>query len=513
MAKPSDHPFHPAAGISTWPGILCWFLGLFVLGAGAYLAPQATALIVAAAGIGLPLLVLVWHRPEFGLLAIVLLNSHFFASDALDLRLPFGGGLDLRDLAFLGIVGLLAFQALLRRSLVLPWWPVGWPLLVFLALALLSSFYSLFFQGTEPNWVLGELRGVSYYALFFVAAWAIKGSKQLSAFLIGLFIIADVTAGVLMAQQFLGPHDYALKAMSENPWWIRPDRNLTGIGTVRIVPPGHVLMYFMMIFAFCLAVSPWQRTRLRLACTLQFLFLNIGLLLTYTRAQWLAAAFALALTVAAVLHLSIPKGVRLVAVVALVLLVSGALAAPFWDRIHSLPVVSKLTTRIVSMGRPQREIEVRSLQWRVFETAAALRAIAEQPLLGVGLGNAYRKITLLQGEARGEWGGLGLSSGRYSRFTRYVHSSYLGIAVKMGILSLMAFLGFCVAFFICGWRLYAGMPKGRERMLVLAVLNGFGGLLAWSVFHSQLLTASSTSTAAIMVGLVGGLQGFAIKED
>ena len=51
-------------------GMVCILLGLSL-----YFLPELTALALGIAGIGLPIIFLVWIRPEFGLLGVVFLAS------------------------------------------------------------------------------------------------------------------------------------------------------------------------------------------------------------------------------------------------------------------------------------------------------------------------------------------------------------------------------------------------------------------------------------------------------
>ena len=134
-----------------------------------------------------------------------------------------------------------------------------------------------------------------------------------------------------------------------------------------------------------------------------------------------------------------------------------------------------------------------------------LRSISEHPLLGVALGNSYRDVTLLRGEASGRFQG-GLARGVFSRFTRFIHSSYLSIAVKMGLPALICFLWCCAAFVVKGWQLYRSLPEGQLKGLVLAVVAGSIGLLLWSLLHQHFVEAESTSVVGLMVGLIATIE-------
>lgn len=489
--------------------ILCGLAALVLLAAVLYLVPTYAPFGLAVLGIGVPLVLLVWFRPEFGLLAVVFLAASMVPPELVDLRLPIGG-LELRDLALIGMLGLLILRGLVYHSLVLPWRPVGAPLLVFLGLAAFSTVYALFFQNVESNWAFSEFRALFFYSVFFVAGWSIRSSRQLPIVLIGLFLCADFIAGVLILQQSLGMNHPLLAAMSSSNWRLY-DMGQTGaagsFGMVRIMPPGVTLPYFMMIVALCLIVFTARRRWLRVVLALQFVFLNVGLLLTYTRAMWVAAVCALGLVSVALLLEYRAYLFRVVAIgVAVILLLLGLLGTGIFGNEGSSIVTGPLAERFLSILRPGDVLESNSLEARAFENEQALRSVSQNPLLGVGLGNSYRKITTLQGEASGYRAGSGLEAERISRFTRFLHNSYLYIPVKMGLTGLACFLWFCVALLIQSVRSYRQLDDGRSRAIVLAVLSGFVGLMVWSVFHQHFMQAESAGTIGLVAGLVASVR-------
>ena len=246
------------------------FMGL--LAAGLFLAPTYAAYGLAFIGLGIPVAILLWIRPEFGLITIILLMSSLIPLDIIDIRLPIGGGLDLRDLFFLGSFGLILFRELTRKTIFESWWGVGGLLIVFLILALISGAYSLFIQGTEINWAFNDLRILGYYIIFFMVIWSIKDSKQIKTLLFGLFIIADLSSAIMILQLIVGANNPLLEAMTSNRTWRIYEAN----GVIRVVPAGQVLMHFMWLIALGLLVYNWQNKRLRYWCAFQLMFIGIA---------------------------------------------------------------------------------------------------------------------------------------------------------------------------------------------------------------------------------------------
>ncbi len=498
LEKPSS-----PLGMTPRMWIVIWMLGLSILAMGLLILPGSFPQLMIGSVIGIAILLFFLSRVELSLLFIIFLASSFIPPDIIDIRLPFGGGLELRDLAIIGVLGFIFVQSLIQRKVSLPWWPVSGLLLAFLLLALFSAVYSLLIQAVAVNMVLGELRILLYYATFFIAAWTIRRRGQLKTLFTGLFIIADLIAAIVIIQQFFGKDTLLLTGMSGTSWQIWQSGPFdTGLGSVRIIPAGHVLMFFMMIIAFCMMIASWKRSNLRYIALFQFAYLNFGLLFTFTRAQWLAAAAAIFF--ALIVLLPKYRGFFLRASVigfAAFIFVFGFLGSDLQDLFAEIPFVNSVVERAASIFDVGATMDSNSMQWRVFETGEALKSIKENPWLGVGLGNAYREVTTLQGENLG-WITEDQGITDPYRFTRYVHNSFLMLAVKMGIPGILIFLWFCGTFLRESRKIYKQINDSLDRSIVLAIASAFVGLLFWSIFHSHLVEAESTAVIGLMVGLV-----------
>jgi O-antigen ligase len=237
----------------------------------------------------------------------------------------------------------------------------------------------------------------------------------------------------------------------------------------------------------------------------QFTFLNLGLLLTYTRAQWIASVVALGLSM-----VMLPGAARrrLVRAIPALVLVLTACVTPFAAGVQ-LPggvgaFVTAVASRATSTLTPDQTLGSPSLQWRLFETEQALRSLAAAPQ-GVGLGNTYRSVTTLAGEAAGYQGTEPLN--------RFAHNSYLYIAVKTGLLGLAVFVWFCLAFVASSWRLLHRLPEGRYRWLTIAAMASFVGIMQWSLTEANFMQTGSTVVVGLMVGVVACAARAASEPD
>lgn len=480
---------------------LIGFLGLAAFGSGLVLLPQLTIITLGAVAFGIPALLFAWKYPEIILVVVVFLSSGFISGK----RMEIGGGLELRDAAFLGSLGLLIFQGILRKKFEIPWWRVAAPLIVFLAIAILSLINALLFENVAANWAFNDMRILIYYAMFFSCAWAVKSEKQLQYVLLGLFIIADLIALIIFAQQPLGADNPLLESMISSRW----DLHDQGVA-VRVVPAAHALMHFMAVISFALIFYAGKAKRVFWFGLLQFGFLNAALMLTFTRSQWLATAIGIFLICIVVIPQYKDRFIRWgikysVPTVLLLICILGIFGTTVLQTINTIPIVGGVVERASTIFTPSETLETNSLEWREFEFQKGWEALKENPFLGVSLGNNYREVTTLQGEALGWWTDGSLERNHITRFTRYIHSSYLAIAVKMGVFGLTAFLLFCLLFIFEGWKLTRRMPLNVYRGVALAIIASFIGLMQWSIFHTHFMRTESTIAIGIMTGIVASI--------
>jgi O-antigen ligase len=456
---------------------------------------EALVPLLAVIAIGIPFAWLVWTQPVIALVVILFLNASFFKSSVLDVRVGFGG-FDLNDLLLLGLLGMLAFRKLVNKTLDIPWWAVSAPLLLFLSMAAFSLIYALVLQHVEPTLVFNELRPIIYYLAAFAVAWSITRPRQLVVLLGALFVIADLVALIIIVQQFKGLHSPLIESVmsgSGRTWLLWEVAGISsGFGSVRVVPAGHVLTYAMSIVAFTSLFRARQPLLLRGFFAAQFLFINIGLLLTYTRAQWIASAVAVTLTLIVLMVVNRHRVITFFLVSVLVLLLVLSLVGVASDGFDQGTTSSPLMQRLLTIFKPDETLDTASLQQRFIENDEAITTITKNPLLGVGLGNDYRGAILSR--PRESVGDL--------RFARFIHNAYLYIAAKMGIPALAVFLWFCVVFIVSGWRAYLKMSDHFWRPVTLAMLFCFIGVMLWSNTQPNFMLTEGTLFVGVMVGIV-----------
>ena len=487
--------------------VVVWVLGMWVWATIVeYTSPLIDMGILAISAP--PALYLFWRKPEYGLIALLFFGSGFLAPNIVDIRIPLLGGFEARDILLLSLLLMSLIKTLSRHELRVPLWPVGGILLAFLIMMFFSLFNALFLEGVPGNWALSDARILLFYATFFITGWSINTKQSFYTLILGSFVLADMVAAIILIQQVLGPYNYLLNSMYDSSWKI-----WEVAGATRVVPPGIIFMYFMMLISIGMTFFWPMAWRVKILLILNTVFLSLGLIFTFTRSAWVAAAVSLLIMLIVAFPDYKPYLFRTIVLgTSVILLILGGFNL-FVERLSlenetALGVLDRFT----SIFTIEDTLETNSLQWRYFEIQEATKAIQASPYIGVGLGNNYRVLTAFQGEANGLWTEGDISYIRIDRFTRYVHSSYYAIAVKMGIPALILILAFCVFGILKSIDLHQALPQGLARGVALPIGAGIVGLLQWSFIHAHLILASSTIAIGLLVGLLASIQYIYISQ-
>ena len=469
-------------------------LGLLALAASAVAlvaAPQPVALGLFGLAVAIPLCGFVIAHPEVAILGLLFVNAGFIPRN--------GVGLPLDDLAAGLILGLVVLYAATGRRIAVRWWSVSGPFLVLFGAACFSALYAVIWKHVPTNLAIGELRPTMYGAACVIGGTLLVRRSQVVTLLVGLFAIADLTTAIVVLQQSIGLNNRLFDAMQTTTWQVNSQIDGgSAFGAVRIVPPGHVMVYLASLWAFALLLDHRRAIGWRLVLAAQFLFLNFGLVLTYTRAQWIASTIAIALMFVFMPRRQKKVLGKYVLATLPVLLIAGAVVAATPNS-GGAALVTALTDRASSIFAPDQTLNSASLEWRAFEVAAAEQSIRSHPWLGVGLGNDYRPMTLLQGEARGWLYDLAGDA----RLTRFIHDSYLYLAVKMGLPAFGVFLWFVVAYLVQGVRTVRAVSSTWSKLMLMPCVFGFAGLLEWAIFEAHFMLSPSMAAVGLSIAMVG----------
>ena len=470
--SPNNLLFQIIVGISC--GVL---LGVAFLRFSPFLVLGALAAVV--------FLYAIVKRPEIGLLGILVTTSSIVFEDQLPLLSVGGISLNIPDIVLLLLLGLIVLRWLAEPEFKIVHTPLDWPLLIFYAVTLLSTFIALNQSSVDVVDARRAIRTLSYYLTFFIVTNLVRERRQLNFLLNGLFLLATIVAAAMMVQFLLGDSVQLLPGRVES---------LATQGTIyedvtRILPPGWSIVLVSFIVIVCILVLEkfkpvgWLKI---LLCGL----LGMALLFTFLRSYWAVLIMVFFLLVYLFRGLDRQKLVvgGLVVISSAVLILLFIFSNP-GSRATRLVCASidRLTT-IANSGTFQGQDS--SLNWRMIEDGYALTAIATHPLTGMGMGFTYRPF-----DPR-----LDTPSDSYF-FRRFIHNGHLWILLQSGLLGYLAFMWLSLAFLMRGFRYWRSIANDRLRAVVLGFTLVYLAVLVAAVVNSTFMQWSWIPVIGIIMGV------------
>ncbi|NLE77613.1 MAG: hypothetical protein GX605_12800 [Chloroflexi bacterium] len=406
-----------------------------------------------------------------GLLILRSTQWGFFAIIAVTTLLPFGA-LPFRigfrptflDVALLAVAFVWVVRLATRRHGPLWITPVGWPLLLFMLLALASFVAGLAHANLTANLLRHFAEVQLALGLFFVVVNSIRNRKQLEEVGLVLILCGGLQALVAVVLYFL-PQDLTVRLLStlgrfEYPTgtavlrWIEdnPDMPLRATGTA--IGPNTLGGLLILVLGFTIPQIMARKPLLpRWLSAPIVAVMGLALYLTYSRTALVGLAVALGV-------LGVLRYRRLLLILLLVAVVFLA-----------LPQTQYYVERFLEGVR----FEDRANQMRLGEYKDAFTLISRHPWLGVGFGGTPEIDTYLS-----------------------VASIYLLIAGQMGVVGLGAFLltvGTLLLFLWGRRRAIADDPKFES--VVMGALMGLVGALAGGMFDHYYFNLEFPSTVTL----------------
>jgi O-antigen ligase len=448
---------------------LCVFCGLL-----AAVLPWWFVLI----GLGMPMLAVVGYVwPFLGLLGVVVLCSGLVPSSLLP-QVPLGPGKILgTDIALAMLLALALFKGGQRAVLALR---LARPFLLPVAMLLLAiplcSAIGYLLYGTTLKEVMGEARVQIYWAICLLPVILIYDMRGLHRVVWGVVLIGLALSVVVVLQFALGIQ------LLENAR-VEDLRTLgQRYGDITRSTAGGAI--YLVVFAlFYLVARLLTKTLPALLVLPLVAVLAAGVIVSFGRGIWLATGFGM---LAIAWHLGGLVAVRRLAVVMLLGLVValGALTA-FKPRM--IDAAAERFTSTFAEGANKS-----SLGDRLEENSYAVRKILTSPLIGIGFGTAYKPRL----DPYVDWSKV-----------RYIHNSYLGLWLKLGLLGLAAALLLVRVVFQRGWRmLRSGALDARSRAVATACLAGFFVPVLTGVTQPEWLAVTGITFFALMAGLLATLE-------
>ena len=426
--------------------------------------------IIAAALVPIFFLLLAW-RLEYGLLAVLALVSGI----AHEAFLPSFGFLRAGDLSFFAVAAItIASGRKLSKGFQAGELKLWVPFVLFLSLVPISVVNGHFIRGVSLKDALGEGRHLMYLLLFPIALMVLDTPQRLRRFVTGLvvlgmlFSVGQILQGIFHIRVF---GDSGRLVLAETLNVRSYDATVSNTGGLNII----IIVIFMAAGWYVLkAIKTFKFLALASLC-------GVGILLTFGRTTWGSVLLGMVVVVAL---LGVRKSGRM-----LMGSLVGALLALTTLIAVKPAMLDALVARATSVGK---EIEYgSSAAWRYYEAAQVMPQIAANPLLGLGLGAAYRA------PAR---------SDALPEQVRYIHDGYLYLASKLGVPALALLLWCLGMVMLFSWRGARTEQDARLRGVHAAVCASVIGVLLASITEPHLMRDSSLAFMGVAAGMVVALR-------
>lgn len=406
--------------------------------------------------------------PTLATLALVAISSKLIADSFLP-SLPFlGGTMPFSDVGLFAVSGFALIKFYSDRSKVpLALKPIKTPLIIIFLVLLFSVLRALIELRLPIKDVLGESRHFLYWLLIPLIILVTSNRSRMKFFVYGLLVIAALFSVGQILQGVFGINVFG--------------RELTELDTMgnvssnvlRSMTSGIHLIVWGFIFVTMLFIYKVKNNFLLIfLCGL----LGAGIFLTYGRAIWGGLAIALFL-------LSFKVGIKRFSRASIMYGIVGVLGVSAMLAIKPA-AISGAVDRLFSV---ESEVEKgSSLAWRYYENEISWAAIKNHPILGIGLGAAYRPH---------------MRSDVTAEQVRYVHSAYMYVTLKMGALAMAAIIWLLVTVFALAIRL----SRSKDVFIAVFSLASIGVLIEYSlacITQPELMQTPGITLLAVIVALL-----------
>lgn len=479
-----DQNLRKSTGLNLFQMTVAAFLGL-ILGIACVKFSGFLILGIMLAGL---FLYAILKRPELALLGILISTSSIVFEDQLPMFSAGGISLHIPDFLLLGMLALIIVRWLVEPNFKLVRTPLDWPLLIFIAVTLLSTFISLYQSSVPAEEARRWIRVLFYYLTFFIVTNLVRDRRQLNLLLNGIFMLATVVAAVMLAQYLLGSSVTLLPGRVES-------LNTQGVDyaeITRILPPGLSIVLVAFITTFCILLQEKDQPFVRLKI-FQSGLLGMALIFTFLRSYWAALMMVMVLLLFIIKGYERQKllnwGIVLVFLASIFLLI-----------ISNIPDSNAAGLLGASRERLNTVFEVETYQgrdasfsWRVVENGYALETIAANPWIGLGMGFSYRPWDRrLDGPA--------VSSAGYD-FRKHIHNGHFWILLQSGLIGYLAFLWLSFTFVIRGLKHWRNIANDRLGGVVLGLTLAYLAIFIAAALNSTFMMWQWTPVLGIIFGI------------
>ena len=426
--------------------------------------------------------------PAIALLGILIATASIGFEESLPV-LSVGITLQLPDILLLGSLGWIAVQWLFVPEFRIARTPLDRPLLIFYGVTLFSTLWAIVQSSVNIHIAIQATRVFSFYLTFFIVTNLIRDHQQLKFLLNGIFILATIVAAAMIGQYVLGD---SVQLVSGPAGGLEQTVGRVSGPVVRIAPPGFSIVMVSFMAVVCTLVCDRFKP-ISLVRFLQCGLLGMALTVTFFRSYWAALVVVLCLMVFlvkpadrrrlmgwGVIAMSPAVFVLLVVFAAPSLPVSRLVAAS-WDRLSTVASIKTFKGGGDS-----------SYDFRRLENEYAFSAIVANPVIGLGMGAAYRRL-----DPRLD----GFRADNFSDRTTSIHNSHLLLLLQSGLLGYFSFVWLSLVFLLRGFRGWRKIPDDHMRAVVLSLTLVYLALLIAAGANSLFMQSYWTPVIGIILGV------------
>ncbi|HEY3423771.1 MAG TPA: O-antigen ligase family protein [Negativicutes bacterium] len=444
-----------------------------ILGIVSSMVPLAVSL---GAIIGLVFLVVVLKKAEIGIIIIVALISSIIFEESLPL-IPIGvGSLHITDIIIIALIFNILWKHFMGTTAIIRT-PLDIPIIIFYSICIISAFISIKFFGTEYSTVIRTLRLVTYYLIFFIITNYISTFNKLKFLIKGLVVIATIVSIAMLIQSIIGDTILLM------PGRIEKSGTFEEFDTLRILPPGQLLLYVMFITGICTNIIGNKNRIYKNMSLLSVCLLGIGIILTYNRTYWLSIIMVTILLYFLIKPREKKYFLFLTSIVLVLILFISTLTIGSHDKISE--TIHSVTERFSSVFAGKKLISSSSLDYRYIENEFALKKIRSHLLLGNGLGNSYRPNIF----------------GSKDELTSYIHNGYYWILLNTGVIGFVFYFWFYVGFIARSYKYYKKLSDSKLRPVMAGFLLSGIGILPMALLNPIFMQWYSVVVLAIIIGM------------
>ncbi len=426
---------------------------------------------------------------EVALLGIVFVTATVGFSDRLP-ELSLGITLQVPDLLLVGSLALILVHRLTVPDFRFVRTPLDLPLLAFFGVTLFSTCLAVARSSVPFDYAIAAVRVFSYYLTFFVVTNLVRERRQIDFLVNGIFLLATIVALGMIGQYLLGGSVQLIPSSFGGL-----DSSDTSFDSARrIAPPGLSIVLVSLVAGLCILVVERFKAMGFLRC-LQCGVLGVAFMVTFLRSYW-AGLFAIVLLLPLLLR-GAPRrrllgwGLGGLAVATACLLVMYASSADAADSKVSR-LLQASWERYSTLGKGGTfEGKDDNVEFRRLEYGYAWPAVASSPVIGLGMGAAYRPLDpRLDADYAGD----------FHDHSRLIHNGHMMVLLQSGLLGYLCLIWLSLAFVLRGIMNWRTVPDQRMRGVVLGFTLVYVAAFVAALGNSLFMLPFWTPVIGIIMG-------------